>query len=85
MPLLFMNLTAEALSSLSCSWRSHLTSARLLSTSNRLASKVNVEPLTTSDGRDFYDVLGISPDATQTEVREAFYRFNLNFIIILSF
>lgn len=31
-------------------------------------------PLVSSDGRDHYDVLGISPDSTETEVREAFFR-----------
>jgi hypothetical protein len=32
--------------------------------------------ITTSDGRDYYEVLDISPDATQTEIREAFYRYS---------
>ena len=55
--------------------------SRPFSTSNRHFAETHRfinEPLTTSDGRDFYDVLGISPDATQTEIREAFYRFEFS-------
>ena len=47
-----------------------------LTSSNSSGRRFNDDPVITSDGRDFYDVLGISPDATTTEIREAFYRLN---------
>ena len=65
---------------LSHSSRPNLTLLRALTTSGQaFTPKVNTASLTTSDGRDFYEVLDVNPDATQTEIREAFYRFDCIF------
>ena len=58
---------------LSCLSSLSFTSTSAFSSGGRLKYDAAI---TTSDGRDYYEVLDISPDATQTEIREAFYRYS---------
>ena len=85
MSLRYLRAPGSTMCGLLCSVRTQPpTFTRFVATSSvrRSSSKANVDILT-SDGRDFYDVLGISPDATQTEIREAFYRcLESKFLII---